>query len=216
MADRSLSARAADIGLVVDQLGLPRFAIDASNAAGLETFTYVACNAERVSHLVLADAHVRGPGKRDHPSLQLLRGLAEIDWNLFTNTLALLALGWTEEARQWGEHIRRCMSREDYLAFVKADWEVDLAPLLPTIATPALVCSSSRFAHVVRPDLARQLVSSLPNARLVSVRDANEKIRVVEEFLGDAPTAPLPPPIHPLQPGASAPSSSRTWRVTRR
>ncbi len=202
VADRSVDARVIDLEAIVDRLGLERFAIYASTVAGLATFAYAVRHPERVSHLVLADTGTRGPGAWDPPRWKALRALAELDWHLYTEATALLAFGWTDEGREGARLIRECMTRDDFLASVRADWEVDLAPLLPQIEAPALVCSNTRLAHFIRPDLARQLVSGLRNARLVSVRDNNELVRAIEDFLADAPVPAVAPPIPAAAAGA--------------
>ena len=195
VTDRSLEARVGDVVTVVDRVGLGRFALDASTDAGLLAIAYSARHPERVSHLVLSDAWVRGPGPWDTPRQKALHLLCEADWQLGTDAMGLRNLGWTDEARGFAAHMRACLRREDYLALVAADWEVDLTPLLPSIAAPVLVCTSSRWAHVMRADLPRELMSGLRDARLVSVRTSDERIRVTEEFLGGTPSAPIAPPI---------------------
>jgi len=195
VADRSLDARVGDVATVVDRVGLERFAIDAFGEAGLLAVAFAARHPKRVSHLVLSDGWVRGSGEWDTPRQKALRLLRETDWQLGTDALCLLLLGWTEEAREFAAHMRACLRREDYLALAAADWEVDVTPLLPSIAAPVLVCTSTRGAHVMRADLARDLMAGLRDARLVSVRTGDERVRVTEEFLGGTPSAPIPPPI---------------------
>jgi class 3 adenylate cyclase len=202
VADRSLDAHVGDVATVVDRVGLERFAIDASQDAGLLAIAYSARYPERVSHLVLSDGWVRGAGPWDTPRQKALHLLREADWQLGTDAMSLLTLGWTEEARECAAYIRACQRREDYLALRAAGWEVDLTPLLPRIAAPVLVCTSTRVTHVMRADLARDLMTGLRNARLVSVRTSDEIIHVTEEFLGGTPSAQVAPPIPDAAAGA--------------
>jgi class 3 adenylate cyclase len=197
VADRSVAARVIDLEAVVDRLGLDRFAIYAERAAGLATFAYAVRHAERISHLVLTDAWVRGSGDWDTPRMKALYTLAEADWPLHTEVLGLMNLGWSDAARGMAAFMRECLSRDDFLANLRADWGVDLAPLLPQIGTPALVSSMVLAAHVTRPDLARQLVSGLRNARLVSIRRFDAVAAAIEDFLADAPAPPVAPAIPP-------------------
>jgi hypothetical protein len=67
--------------------------------------------------------------------------LAEADWHLGTEATALLNFGWTDAGRQLAALMRESVTRDDYLAMIDGDWAVDLAPLLPQIVTPTLVCS---------------------------------------------------------------------------
>ncbi|MGH7895761.1 MAG: alpha/beta fold hydrolase, partial [Candidatus Binatia bacterium] len=202
VTDRSLEARVGDVATVVDRVGLERFAIDAFADAGLLAIAYSARHPERVSHLVLSDGWVRGPGQWDTPRQKALRLLREADWQLGTDAWGLLHLGWTDTAREFAAHMRACLRREDWLALDVADWEVDLTPLLPRIVAATLVCTLPRTVHVMRADLARDLMTGLRDARLVSVRTSDERVRVTEEFLGGTPSAPIAPPIQDAVSGA--------------
>jgi pimeloyl-ACP methyl ester carboxylesterase len=72
VTDRSLDARVGDVETVVARVGLERFAIAASTDAGLLAIAYATRHPERVSHLVLYDAWVRGPGEWDTPRQKAL------------------------------------------------------------------------------------------------------------------------------------------------
>jgi class 3 adenylate cyclase len=196
VADRSIAARVLDLESVVDRLGLDRLAIYAQGSAGLAAFTYAARHPERISHLILAEAWTRGSGDWDTPRIKALSALAETDWYLHSQAVGL-QVGWTERGRKIAELIRESLSRDDWIALHRADWGVDLAPLLPQITAPTLVVSRLYLAHLVRPDLARQVVSVLRNAHLVSIRDDDEQTRAIENFLSDAPAPPVAPPIPP-------------------
>jgi len=202
VADRSLDARVADLAAVVDRVGLERFAIDAFSEGSLLGIAYAARHPERVSHLVLADAWVRGPGPWDSPRQQALDHLREVDWQLGSDALGLLSIGWNDAAREFAAFTRACVRKEDYFAFRDADWEVDLTPVLPRIAAPTLVCTSPSLAHLMRANLARELMSGLCDARLVSTRTAEERLAATEEFLDGTPPAPLVSPIADAAGGA--------------
>jgi class 3 adenylate cyclase len=195
VADRSLDARVSDVATAIDRVGFKRFAIDAHSEAGLLAIAYSAHHPDRVSHLVLTDSWLRGPGQWDSPRQKALDTLREADWQLGTDALGLLSFGWTEAAREFGAYSRGCLRREDYFALRDADWGVDLKPLLPRIVAPTLVCTFPSTAHMMRADLARDLMSGLSDARLVSVRSAEERVRVTEEFLDGTASAPLAAPI---------------------
>lgn len=192
VADYSLDARVADVALVADRVGLERFAIDAHSEASLLAIAFATRHPERVSHLVLTDAWLRAAGSWDTPRQQALHALRDADWQLGTDTLALLAFGWSDVAREFATYCRTCLRREDYLALREADWNLDLAPLLPQVAAPALICTSPTTAHVVRPDLARDWTSALRDARLVSFRTPDERVLAVEEFLDGVASSPAP------------------------
>lgn len=191
VADRSLDARIADLTAVVDRVGLERFAIDAFSEGSLLGIAYAARHPERVSHLVLADAWIRGPGPWDSPRQKALDQLREVDWQLGCDALGLLSIGWNDAAREFAAFNRACLRKEDYFAIRDADWGVDLASVLPRVAVPTLVCTSPSLAHLMRADLARELMSGLRDARLVSTRTAEERLQATVEFLDGTPSAPI-------------------------
>ncbi len=157
---------------------------------------------ERVSHLVLTDSWLRAPGPSDSPRQKALDAVREADWQLGTDALGLLSFGWTEAARECGAYARACLRREDYFASRDADWGRDFAPLLPHVEAPTLVCTYPSTAHMVRGDLARDLMGGLRDARLVSVRNPEERMNVTEEFLDGIAAAPIVSPIPDAAGGA--------------
>ncbi|HEY2774371.1 MAG TPA: alpha/beta fold hydrolase [Candidatus Binatia bacterium] len=202
VVDCSLDARMRDITTVVDRLGLERFAIDATSQVGLLAIAFSARYPDRVSHLVLTDSWVRGHGDWDSPRLKALVELMKIDWQLGTDAMMLMRFGWTKDATEAGMHFRACQRQEDFLAMVEAETGIDLTPLLPEISAPALVCSWVSSSHIIRADLARDLMAGLRDARLVSVRSSDDSIRAVEEFLGGTVHAPVAAPILEAAAGA--------------
>jgi class 3 adenylate cyclase len=195
VADLSFDARVGDVAVVVESVGLQRFAIDAVSEASLIAFAYAAQFPERVSHLVLTDAWLRGSGSWDTPRQQAMDALRRADWQLGTDTLGLLSFGWTDAARELAAYCRTCLTREDYFALHDANWGLDLTPALPAIAAPALVCTSPTTAHLMRAELARELMSGLRDARLVSFRSPDERLRATQEFVDGTVSAPAQSPV---------------------
>src|SRR6185369_12629598 len=202
VADCSLDACILDVAAVADRVGFERFAIEASSSAGLVAITFAARNPQRVSHLVLTDAWIRCSGAWDTPRLKAVDELARADWQLGTDAMALWRFGWTESARIGAAHMRVCLGQEDFVAWKEASKDVDLTPLLPDIAAPVLVCISASASHVFRADLARNLMAGLGDARLVSIRDSDDTVRAVEEFLGGTVHASSAAPVAAAATGA--------------
>ena len=92
------------------------------------------------------DAWTRGSGDWDTPRLKAIHALAETDWHLHSQVVGL-QVGWTDRGRKVAELIRESLSRDDFIALQRADWGVDLAPLLPQIVAPTLVCSRLHTAQ---------------------------------------------------------------------
>ena len=202
VADYSLDARAGDVAAVVDRLGFDRFGLDAFSESALAAIAYAAGHPERVSHLVLTDAWLRGSGPWDTPRERALHVLQEADWQLGTDAVALMVFGWSDTAREFGAHARTALRREDYLAMHAAYLGVDVRPLLARIAAPTLVCTLPRTAHIFREDLTRDLMNGLRDGRLVSVRTPEERVRVTEEFLDGTTSIAIAPPIPDAAAGA--------------
>ncbi len=88
VTDFSLEAHLLDLQAVVDHLGLDRFALHTLMVAGPVGITYAARHPERVSHLVLTNTFARSSEYSDSTRFQAVLGLAEKDWELFTETAA--------------------------------------------------------------------------------------------------------------------------------
>jgi class 3 adenylate cyclase len=198
--DFSLAARVLDLEAVIDGAQLERFALLGSAHGGLAAVAYAVRHPERVTHLVLLRAYASG---RDFfeasPSLRARatwRPATQDEWELYTLTAATWDFGFSdaERAKEEAALYRASMEPDAMLAFRDATVELDVTDLLPQIRMPALVlCRPSREA--VQPRLSQVLASRILGARLIVLGPWNgdgvdeERLRAVEEFLGDAAPA---------------------------
>jgi class 3 adenylate cyclase len=194
--DLSLDAMVADLSAVVQRLGLERFALWGFANAGPPAIAYAARYPERVSHLVLYCSFVSG---RDRASPQG-RGLGRLinaDWELFTETAAHVAYGWSdgEQARRFAAFMREATTQEEALAFFRALREFDVTDVLPRIGSPTLVLHPRQYT-LINVDAARALASRIPDARLTLLEGAStgfddlEPITAtIDEFLGEGEEA---------------------------
>ncbi len=186
VTDFSLEAHLLDQQAVVDHLGLDRFALQSHMNAGPVGITYAARHPERVSHLALTDAIARGSEIVGSTRFQALRGLAEKDWELFTETVARSAFGWAREdlTRQVAAIFRECVTQEAALAIYRAVGEFDASSLLGQVRAPTLVLHRRELAMSdVRA--AQGLASRIPDARLTIVDDLESAVPAIDEFLGE-------------------------------
>jgi class 3 adenylate cyclase len=199
--DPSLEALICDLSAVVDQLELERFDLHAIGQSGFAAITYAERNPERIEHLVLRSAYANvrsalGDNAYD-PRLRTLRLLLESDWDMYTVALAQLLYGWAPDARDIAAVFRESTTQEFALAFLNAMSRIDVTDLLPRVCAPTLVIHrrDNPFSSI---EASRFLASRISGARIAvfegaweTVDDAPEELRIMREFLGDAPRAAL-------------------------
>ena len=208
VTDIWLEAGVLGLEAVVDRLGLERFALFAPVFSGLVGIAYVVRNPERVSHLLLWNSFLRTADLTESPQGQALVRLADSDWELYTETVAHVALGWSagEQAIRYAAVIRESVTQEQIQAFLAAP-DVDVTELLPQVRSPTLVLHR-RETPFPSVDNARGLASNIPNARLALLEggsgapilgDSDAVLQAIDEFLGEGEEAAVVD--DPLGPG---------------
>jgi len=194
----SLEARVRDLEAVVDRLDLERFALFSPLWSGPVGIAYAVRHPERVSHLILWNSIARTADFAGGPQAEALMRLADADWEMFTETLAHVGLGWAagEEARRYAAVIRESITQEGLQAVFAAP-DVDVTEQLPQVTSPTLVLHR-RETPFPSVDTARGLASRIPNARLVllegasgapSVGDMEPVLAAIGEFRGEGEEA---------------------------
>jgi class 3 adenylate cyclase len=208
IASLSLDALVLDVEAVVERLGLERFALGGALTGGAVAVAYAARHPERVSHLVLTMFTPRLSDALELPRLKAVFALRDTDWELYTETMAHVALGWAEgeAAHRFAAFMRECVTPEVDRAYVDAALVMDVTAVLPQVTAPTLVLD--RHASWLRSAGARMLAARLPDARLVLVEGEGTPFvgpveamaQAIDDFIGDvkgrAATA------RPLAPGA--------------
>jgi class 3 adenylate cyclase len=193
VTDFSLDAGVRDLEAVVDRLSLEQFVLFAPSISGLVGVAYAVRHQERVSHSILWGTGARTTDFTSGPQAQAVLQLADADWEVFTETIAHVVLGWSEgePARRYAAILRESVTQETLLAAMAAP-DVDLTELLPRVSSPTLVLHR-RETPIPSVDAARGLASRIPNARLVLleggtsplVGDSEAVHSAIDEFLGD-------------------------------
>ena len=184
-----------DLQAVVDRLDVEQFALYGPHYSGLTAIAYAALNPHRVSHLILRNTFARGSDFARSPQAQAFAALIDKDWEMYTENVARVLWGWSagEEATAEASFIRQCVTQEDLMTMRQGASivDLDLTPLLPQIAAPTLVLHTREVA-VLPVDLAIDLTSRLPNARLVLTEDmhaggqlSDEELSAIDEFLDE-------------------------------
>jgi len=199
VTDYSLDAHVLDLEAVADRLGLERFALFAVLHAGPVAIAYAARHPERVSHLILWCSYVRALDYMQRSQAEITRGLIDQNWELYTETVSHVLLGWSEgePARRFAALMRECVTQDTMRAALRATREFDVTALLPRVRSPTLVLYR-RQARWVDVDVARSLASRIADARLVVLEgesmapylgDMEAVLNAIDEFLSEGEEA---------------------------
>jgi class 3 adenylate cyclase len=199
VTDYSLDGHVLDLTAVVDHLGLGKFALFAGLSAGPVAIAFAARHPERVSRLILWCSYARYSDYFRSPMVPALRSLMQQHWELYTETVAHAALGWSEgePAHRFAAYMRESVTQEAALSAFDAIREFDVSELLPQIEPPTLVLHR-RQAPFPGIDVVRGLTAQIPRARLVLLEgssllpylgDMEAVVDAVDEFLGEGEEA---------------------------
>jgi class 3 adenylate cyclase/pimeloyl-ACP methyl ester carboxylesterase len=201
VSDHSVDALVRDVEAVVDRLEIERFALFGLVHTGPVAITYAARHPERVSKLVLWCTYARSADYSQSSEIQATRDVIDKNWEMYTNTLAHVRLGWSEgePARRFAAVMRESMSPQALHASIDAFRELDVTDLLPQVKCPTLVLHRRKTSWLP-VDVAKDLAARLPDARLTLLEgesgapylgDADGVLDTIAEFLGldGSPTA---------------------------
>ncbi len=199
VTDFSLDAHVLDLDAVVDRLNLKEFALFGSQLSGLVAVNYTVRNPARVSHLILWCSYARASDYYGLPRVASLLALLDRDWELFSETVAHAAFGWSagEPADRFAALMRESVSQEALQLMLPVFRQFDVATLLPRIKAPTLVLHRR---ELVFPsiELVRTLASRIPDARLALLEGASAApylgdmeavLGAIDEFLGEGEEA---------------------------
>ncbi len=164
----TLATHILDLEAVVDRLGLDRFVLFGLYFNAQIAISYAVKHPERVSHLILWCPVPSGEdNSRDNATSEALDRLRELDYNLFTETLAHTVFGWEsgEAAHQMALYMQGSMSQETFQQCWTAAEKIDVRDLLPQIQAPTLVVHRRDFKQL-DIEVSKQVAASIPNARL--------------------------------------------------
>jgi class 3 adenylate cyclase len=193
VSDWSGEALCRDIDAVLDHAGVERATLLAFLNCGPIAIAYALSRPERVSHLILWCSAARLVDAIP-AEFHALLSLAETHWDLFTEASMRAYRGWEaggDAAHRQAAFLRECVTRETMLGIFRAGREIDVSAQLEKVEVPTLVVHARDVAWLA-PELARQLASRIPGARLAVVeggvvpfaRDFLPAARLIDEFLG--------------------------------
>ncbi len=197
--DLSLDGRVRDLEAVVDSLRLDEFALVGDGVVGgWMAATYTVGHPESISHLILLDGCVSASALSLRGSNQTLMELFVRDWEMYTENVGSLQFGWADQqARQYGEFIRACITERTAKRSFAALSAVDVSSLLPSISVPTLVLCHPRVPSV---EDGKDLAALIPGARLKVIDggwgdNIQDALAAIDEFLGggeDEAVGPAP------------------------
>ena len=181
--DLSLDRRVEDLETVIAAAGLKEpFALLGISQGGAVSVVFAARHPERVSHLVLYGAHVRGAARRENPeaarAFQAIVDLARFGWGqdnpafrqVFTSRFIP---GATDEQIGWfNELCRKTTSPRLAAALMESRAVVDAVSYLEKVRTPTLVVHA-RDDQVVPLAEGRLIASGIPGAQFVELDSKN-------------------------------------------
>ena len=201
VAEQTIEERTADVGAVMDATGSKRAIIYGWSEGGLLSMMFAATHPERTAGLVLygAFASMRAePWTLSETSYEKFLAALEEDWG----TGVLLKINAPSRLKdealvQWfGRIERESSSPASILALMRANYEVDVRHLLPSIRVPTLILH--RAGDAVTPVAAgRYIAEKIPGAvyhelpgmdHLVLDHETQDRIAdLIEEFVEHQP-----------------------------
>lgn len=190
-----------DLEAVVDRLKLDRFVLFASSDTSIPAITYAARNTDRVSHLIVWCGWARRADVSDTSQTRTLRAMLEQDWEIYTETVAHVLLGWdqADAAKRLAAFYRECTSPEVLRTVVPAVYEWDATEDVAGVRCPVLVLHRRGVPGV---DLAvvRDLAARFSDAQFALLEgdsplpfhgDVDGVLAAIREFLGDDVAEPI-------------------------
>jgi pimeloyl-ACP methyl ester carboxylesterase len=195
----TLEQRMEDLHAVMDAAGSRRAALFGISEGGPMSALFAATYPERTSALVMsgcyakwirADDYPWAPTRADH---EAAFDAYERNWGtpIGFKTVAPSAANDESARSWWARNLRLGASPADGIALYRMNIEIDIRPVLPTIAVPTLILhrTGDRLINVGN---GRYLAEHIPGARYVELEgadhlpwfgDANIVLGEVQEFL---------------------------------
>lgn len=193
--DWSQAADLADLEAVIEACGLDRFALLGLSGGGASAIAYAVRYPDRVSHLVLSGAFLRGRIARASTPEEERKGEMMLDlirhgWGDRSSAFRqvytdLFVPEGSSEQVAWFNDLQRVSTSPGLAARrVEATFRVDLSDLAPGVEVPTLVLHA-RDDAVVPFEEGRALAAAVPGARFVPLDSCNHVL------LEDEPAWPV-------------------------
>lgn len=183
-----------DLEAVIDASGIDRFALFGHSQGGPIAIEYAARYPQRVTHLVLLGAYVRGAGKRGLPpeflaELEAQLKLVEVGWGrddpsyraMFSTQFVPGAT--LEQLNSLSELQRKSAPAKNAVRLIRSFFAIDASESVQRVRCPTLVFHA-RDDRRVPFELGRQLAAQISGARFVPLETANHILLAHEPAFG--------------------------------
>src|SRR5262249_12476572 len=190
VADQTLDERLGDVLAVMDAARSDRAAVYGWSEGGQLSLTLAATHPERVSHLVLYGtyASIQAPPWAVSRE-QLERFLVQLETHWGEGVLVRLNAPRRVEdeafVRWFGRLERAVASPGAILSLMRANYEIDVAHLLPSIHVPTLILHRERDA-LVPVEAGRSLARAIPRARYVELPGDDHMLQALDQDVLDS------------------------------
>jgi class 3 adenylate cyclase len=195
----TLEDQVRDLEAVIDRTGTDQVDLYAGLHSGPPAISYAAQQPDRVRHLVLFCSYADGAEFATSPLTQATRPIINQAWDFYTEAVARLLLGWSENdaAERFAKLIRECTTPEMADMALTATTTFNVTALLPEVTSATLVLHRRELAITAMED-ARTLAAGIPKARLAVLEgtsvapylgDADSVVAEIDAFLGGRSTA---------------------------
>jgi DNA-binding NarL/FixJ family response regulator len=190
----SLEAWVADLEAVADSLGREPFVLFAPNSLAVPVaIAYAARFPERLSHLILWQAHANVKYLTAEPGFAAVLALIEKDWVMFTEVLMQVWEGYAEPetAHREAAKLREVHTPEGLRAALNASIQIDVTDLLPEVRCPTLVLHRRDGRQPL--DEAMKVASGISGSSFVLIEGNSNSwalqhpeavLRAIDDFVG--------------------------------
>jgi DNA-binding CsgD family transcriptional regulator/pimeloyl-ACP methyl ester carboxylesterase len=186
----SMADMAPDLAAVADRLALGRFVVWGFGGRCHVALRYALDHPDRVEALIL-DACPVGDAGVPHALFVML---PRENWDFFLGSLCPPGIA-SEARRAMVDDFRRCVTLEDFNAWIQALAASDLSDELPQIRTPVLVMHPRDFT-LPESQASMNVAALIPGARFIHLDgdslfgNAAQGLRAIDAFLAETPHIP--------------------------
>ncbi len=184
VAEQTLEERVGDVRAVMDAAGSERATIYGWSEGGAMSLMFAATYPERTSALVLFGAYASMQAKpwvaTSEQFEQFLVALERRWGQGFLVTLAAPSRVNDDAFVQWWAGLERAVASPGaVMALMRANYEIDTRPILPSINVPTLIFHREHDA-LIPVEAGRYLAQTIPGARYVELPGRDHMLQVLD------------------------------------
>lgn len=197
VADFTLEGWIRDVECVVDALGHDRVMLFAPDSLAVPTaIAFAVKYPERVSHLILWQAHTSLMHMLGDASISTVLELVEKDWPMFCKVFVQIMEGWSDPdtAHREALHLQELHEPKAISEALRQAANIDVSDLLAQVRAPTLVMHRRESRHPLEESM--KVASGIPNAQFVLIEGTafgwaleapGAVLAAIDELIGWAP-----------------------------